>query len=126
MRIRNTTRRTVIAERVEVARSFWKKTLGLMFRGSIGDSDGFLLEFGREGPYGIWMFGMRFPIDLVFIDSRKRVVDVFESIMPVGMNPATWRVYSPSRPVKWVLELKAGRANETRTKKGDRISFSER
>ncbi len=126
MRIRNTTRRTLIADRVEVARSFWKKTLGLMFRGNIGDSEGFLLEFGREGPYGIWMFGMRFPIDLVFIDSRKRVVDVFEGIMPVSINPATWRVYTPSKSAKWVLELKAGRAKKTRTKKGDRISFPKR
>ena len=85
MKIFNETRKKAISEKSEIARSFWKKSLGLMFRGGIPDSNGFLMEFGMEGHFGIWMLGMRFPIDLVYIDSKKRVVDIFKSIKPLGL-----------------------------------------
>ena len=123
MRIFNNSRKTVLASKVEVAKGFWKKTLGLMFRSKMMDSSGFLMEFGNEGFHGIWMLGMRFCIDLVFIDPGKRVVDVFENIKPVCISPGTWRVYKPSKPAKWVLELRSGTARKTKTSPGDKISF---
>jgi uncharacterized membrane protein (UPF0127 family) len=125
MKIANMTRKTVVAETVEVAGSFWKKSLGLMFRSGIDDSAGFLMEFGKPSKdlYSIWMLGMRFPIDIIFINARKEVTDVCGNVPPVYPNPATWKVYRPTRPVKWILEVKAGRAKETRTKPGDRLSF---
>lgn len=123
MKIINETKKTVIAEKTEIARSFWRKALGLMLRSGMDDSAGFLLEFEKEGTYGIWMLGMRFPIDLVFIDSRKRVVDIFKGIKPFGFDPTSWKVYNPGKTTKWVLELKSGRVRETMTSVGDMISF---
>ena len=123
MKIINKTRKTVLADRVELATGFWRKTLGLMFRSGIRDSAGFLMEFGNEGFHGIWMLGMRFGIDLVFIDSEKKVTDIFEDIRPVSLNPMTWRVCYTSKPAKWVLELKPGRIGKTRTSSGEKLSF---
>lgn len=115
--------KTVIAEKTEIVRSFWRKSLGLMFRSGIEDSAGFLMEFGHEGRYGIWMLGMRFPIDLVFLDSRKRVIDVFRRIKPFGFDPSSWRVYHPAKPAKWVLELKSGRSEEVGIVIGKKLSW---
>jgi uncharacterized membrane protein (UPF0127 family) len=114
MKIFNSTRKTVVAENVEVAVSFFKKSLGLMFRKNIPSSRGFLMEFSREGQglHSIWMLGMRFPIDVLFLDSKKRVVDVFENVPPLSLHPRTWKVYRPSRPVKWILELSSGTARK--------------
>jgi uncharacterized membrane protein (UPF0127 family) len=122
-KIVNKTSKRVLANKVQIATGFWQKTLGLMFRSKIDDSAGFLMEFGIEGEYGIWMLGMRFGIDLVFIDSKKTVVGVFENLKPVSFNPVTWRVYKPSKPAKWVLELPAGTIGKTKTSKGDKLSF---
>jgi len=123
MRILNRTRKTVLAEEVEVAKSFRKKTIGLMFRGGIGDDKCLLMDFEREGHHSIWMLGMRFPIDLVFLDAKKRVVCVFRNVKPVGFGPKTWRVYDAPEPVKWIIELKSGRIRSTGTKTGDALSF---
>ncbi len=123
MKISNKTRKALLADKVEVATRFWKKTIGLMFRSGIDDSAGFLMEFEREGFYGVWMLGMRFAIDLIFMDSEKRIVEAFENIKPVGINPGSWRVYSPGKTARWVLELKAGRIRKTKTSTGDRLSF---
>lgn len=121
MKIFNKTRKTVLAENAEIAKGFWKKTIGLMFRNNMENSQGFMMEFEQEDFYGIWMFCMRFPIDLVFIDPEKRVVDFFENVKPFGINPKTWKVYKPGKPAKWVLELKSGRIKETRTSLGDKL-----
>lgn len=123
MKITNKTRKTVLAEKVEVATGFWHKMLGLMFRSKIADSAGFLLEFENEDFHGIWMLGMRFEIDLVFIDSGKRVVDIFENLKPISLNPIAWKVYKPTKPVKWVLELKSGRIRKTKTSVQDNLFF---
>ena len=123
MKVANASKRTVVAGEVEIARSFFSKSLGLMFRKDLGRSRGLLMEFSREGQgmYSIWMLGMRFPIDVVFISSDGTVTDVFERIPPVSLNPGTWKVYRPTRPVKWILEIPAGAAKKSRTSVGDRV-----
>jgi len=90
---------------VLVADTPWKRMKGLMFKKK---PEALLLVFDKPGCHGIWMLGMRFPIDLVFIDSEKRVVDVFEGIKPVSWNPRTWKIYKPRKPVKYALELPEG------------------
>lgn len=125
MRILNNTRKTVLVENIELARSFWKKSMGLMFRSGIEDSTGFLMEFGKESKdlYSIWMLGMFFPIDIIFINAKKEVTDVYKNVPPFSVNPYTWKVYRPTKPVKWILEVAAGVAKKSRTSVGDRLDF---
>jgi hypothetical protein len=123
MKILNATRKTIVAEKVEVAESAWQKTKGLMFRDSLGKDAGLLMEFAGETKPDIWMPFMRFSIDIIFIDEEKRVADIKENAMPISRKPGTWRIYVPKAKCKWVLEVNAGRAKETRTKIGDILRF---
>lgn len=88
-----------------VADTPWKRAKGLMFKKK---PQPLLLVFDKPGYHGIWMLGTRFSIDLVFLDSERRVVDIFEGIKPISWNPKTWRIYRPSKPVKYALELPEG------------------
>jgi hypothetical protein len=121
--VKNITRKKILVKKIELADSVGKKTKGLMFRKSLAKGTGLLMAFDYERKHEIWMLGMRFPIDIIFIDSRKRIVDIKHSAKPMGKNPMTWRVYRPRRPCKYVLETTAGLANETGTKKGDVLKF---
>jgi len=123
MKIVNKSKKTILAENVEVAKGFWKKSLGLMFRKGIKEDHCLLMEFAEEGLHGIWMMGMRFPIDIVFLDPGKRAIRIFENAKPLGMNQKTWKVYKPPRPAKWILELRAGAVRKKRTSAGDLLSF---
>ena len=125
MKMVNNTRKTEIARTVEVARSSWKKGLGLMFRSCIKENHGLLMEFSKESRdmYSIWMLGMRFPIDVVFINSERVVTDVYENVSPVSLDLKTWKVYKPTKPIKWILELKSGRCKRTKTVPGDKLLF---
>lgn len=50
------------------------------------------------------MMFVRFPIDAVFLDENEKVVDI------ATLNP--WTInYTPKKPAKYVVEMKAGTAN---------------
>jgi uncharacterized membrane protein (UPF0127 family) len=114
--IRNSTRGTVLCRKTEMAESFFRKARGLMFRKSLGRDSGMLFVFSRPGRFSFWTPFMRFPIDIVFMDSSKRVVDVRE-----GLGP--WRACRPRGSARYALELRAGTARRTGTGTGDLLEF---
>ena len=121
--IKNATKKRVIVSTFEVAESMGSKTKGLMFRGSLEKGHGLLMPFEQERKHEIWMLGMRFPIDIIFIDADKRIVDIKHSAKPMGKNPMTWRIYRPAKTCRYVLEISAGLAKETQTETGDVLEF---
>ncbi len=121
MKIINRSRKKVLAEKAELADSLWKKTKGLMFR---AQPTPLMMPFGRDGKHSIWMPFMRFPIDIIFIDSNKRVVDVKENCRPLRfLNPFTWKLFWPKKSARYVLETKAGLVESTGTEPGDVLEF---
>lgn len=124
--IKNITKKTILVRKTEMADSIGKKTKGLMFRKTLGRDSGFLMNFKRDGKHEIWMPFMRFPIDIVFIDREKRIVDIRHSVRPMGKNPETWRVYRPKEKCRYVLEVNAGLAKKTGMEIGDVLEFGNR
>ena len=72
--------------------------------------DGMLLKWDAPGTHPIWMAGMRFPLDLLWIDGDGRVLSVLPNVPPCRAEPCT--TYEPrgtDRSVA-VLELPVGEA----------------
>ncbi|UCD03045.1 MAG: DUF192 domain-containing protein [Candidatus Aenigmatarchaeota archaeon] len=115
----------IVTEDTQVARNFFSKTLGLMFRRRLDEKSGLLLEFGKESKdlYSVWMLGMFFPIDIIFINAEREITDIHENASPLSLNPVTWKVYRPTKPVKWILEVVAGRAGRAGISAGERLEF---
>jgi uncharacterized protein len=111
----NETRGTVLADRVEVARSFWARFMGLMGRRSLPPGTGLFLQGN-----GIHMFFMRFPIDAVFVarpspEGSLRVVSVHRGLRPwLGLVPLV-------RGADGVLELPVGAIDASATAPGDSL-----
>ena len=110
---RNETRDTVLAERVEIARSFWARFMGLMGRPGLNPGSGLFLHGN-----GIHMFFMRFPIDAVFVaktgaDGLRRVQSVHR-----GVRPWVWLVPFV-RGADSVLGLPVGAIDASGTVPGD-------
>jgi uncharacterized membrane protein (UPF0127 family) len=123
--ITNLTRKSVLAGEVEIASSFFSKARGLMFRSGLAEDGAMLFPFREEARTGIWMLFMRFPIDLVYVNSKGRVVGIFEHIRPVSLNPKTWKVYYPPEPARYVVELASGTVRRTGTRIGDVLNFAQ-
>jgi uncharacterized protein len=114
---RNETRDTVLAERVEVARSFWARFMGLMGRRELAPGNGLFLPGN-----GIHMFFMRFPIDAVFLakadGGARRVVSVHRGVRPwIGLVPLV-------RGAEGVLELPVGAIDASATAPGDSVRLA--
>jgi uncharacterized membrane protein (UPF0127 family) len=94
---------------------------GLMFRKSMPRNGGMLFVFPYDGRHSIWMFRMRFPIDIIWIDSKKRVVDIKWNAKPCLLFCIP---YFPRRPAKYVLEVNAGFARKKGIRIGSRVSIA--
>lgn len=112
-----------IADKIEMASGHVGKAKGLMGRKDIKDGYGMLFEFSREKYEGFWMLFMKIPIDIIFIDERKRIVDIKHSVKPISINPRTWKIYYPKKPAKWVLEMKSGTMKKLGINIGEKVDF---
>ena len=102
---------SVLAANADVALTWWQRFRGLMLRGELPAGCG--LHF--PGVTSVHTFFMRFPIDLVFLDSRGCVVKLVASKRPWGV--------SFCMQADGVLELPAGRAAQAGLCVGDRLVF---
>ncbi len=89
--------------KAELAESFWKKAVGMMFRKSLSRNSGMLFPFSYDSYHAIWMLGMIFPIDILWLSSEKKVVGMSEKAQPWSPD-----IFYPRQRVRYVLELPAG------------------
>jgi uncharacterized membrane protein (UPF0127 family) len=99
---------------LEQANTSLSRLRGLMFRQKPAS---ILFTFDRPGLHGIHSFFVSFPFDAVYLDEAGRVVDVFERVPP--FTP----YLSPSKPVRYLIELPAGQAGRLRLKPNDSVSL---
>ena len=99
-----------------------KKMIGLMYRDSLGKDEGLLFTITDPGVISatITMMNMKFSIDIVWLDSKKRVIDIAENAKP---SNSIFDSYKPTSNAKYVLELKAGEVKRFGIKKKDLMKF---
>lgn len=103
-----------ICEKVEVADSFVKRFMGLMYRKHLEENSGLLLEPCNQ----IHTFGMKFSIDTITISSDNKIRYIDNSVAPGKVRPLV-------RGGQKVLELKSGTIEKYGLKLGDTIEFQE-
>lgn len=106
----------VLASKVEFADTFWRRFRGLMFRHKFPRGSAVLFKLSKPGRYGIHMFFVRFPIDLLYIDSRFVVVELRRRLKP-------WRTHKPKAIANYLVELPAGTISRLRVKTGHKITL---
>jgi uncharacterized membrane protein (UPF0127 family) len=105
-----------------IADTFAKRMIGLMFREKLPKVDCMLFIFGSEEGQGIWMRNMCFPIDVVWIDENKRVVDIKENLKPCS-SFFNCRTYYPKRAAKYIIEFNSGTVKEKKMRGGSKLTF---
>lgn len=108
-----------------IADTFFKTMFGLMFWRTLPKNAGMLLIFWTESRLGtaITMQKMRFPIDVIWIDSKGKVVSLFESAMPCK-SFWTCKTYGPEEKAKYVLEVATGTIKRAGIKLGDKVRLN--
>jgi uncharacterized membrane protein (UPF0127 family) len=104
---------------VEIANTDEKRTVGLMYRRSLGEKAGMLFLYEPPQPIAMWMRNTYIPLDMIFISPDNRVHRIVERTEPFS------RQTIPSGgTVKGILEVNAGVAAKIGLKPGDEVRYS--
>jgi hypothetical protein len=110
--VRNTRTGKLLGDRIRRTAGGRQAAKGLLGRDALEPGEGLWIV----GILGVHTFGMRFPIDVAYLDGDLRVLHVIE-----GMKPG--RIGRLSLRTETVLELPAGTLAATETRKGDRLEI---
>ena len=95
---------------------------GLSGRDDLGQREGMLFVFDVPDLWGIWMKDMKFPIDIVWIDENLKIVNI-ENKIGTETFP---KVFFPTVPALYVLEIPSSTALSAGVSVHDRISLSKK
>ena len=109
--VRNQTRQTELGDRIWLAATAKQRRIGLLGRNGLDAGEGLWIRPCEA----VHTFGMRFSIDLVYLDRRLRVRKT-RSNVPMRRLSACLRAHS-------ILELPAGAVGSSRTQPGDQLEL---
>jgi len=111
----NTTRQAFLANHLRRADTHLSRLVGLMGTppGSLASGRGLWIV----PCHGVHTFGMRYPLDLVYLDQHLEVVHTEENVRP-------WRLAAVRMEAATVLELPPHTVYQTGTCIGDRVEIS--
>lgn len=113
--------------KVKIAKNIITQTVGLMFKKQIKKNEGLLFVFKKQIKFtflmSFWMLFTYIPLDIIWIDENKKIVDIQKNTIPWGKK--TWiktltTVYTSKKPFKYALEIKT---NDVQVKIGDKVNF---
>ena len=101
-----------------------KQVRGLMFREALLPNQGMLFVFPDADHRPFWMFQTRVPLDIIWLDEGRRVVEISPDTPPCAdPDPQTCPRYGGQALARYVLELAAGQAEARSIDVGDEILF---
>ena len=106
---------------VEIASDPELRAQGLMYRDQLRPATGMLFFFPDDGEYGFWMKNCMIPLDMIWIDSARKVVHIKTDVPPCKIEQCP--NYEPGVASRYVLELAAGEVAKRGLKVGDVLRF---
>ena len=101
-------RAEMVGDRVEVASTSRTRMVGLLGRTGLDAGEGLWIKPSS----GVHTIGMKFPIDVIGLDKKNRVIKLWRCLVPYRLTSIHWKMSS-------VLELPAGRIEECQIPLGD-------
>ena len=112
--IKNLTKKTIIIKKSACIEDIFSKFAGLMF--SKQSNKALIFRFDKEKIIALHMFFVFYPIDVLFIDKNKIIVDKKENFKPFTFCKS-------KKKAMYVIELPNGTIKNTKTRIGDKINF---
>src|ERR1700730_18695438 len=111
LRVHNRSRDTILADRALIADTSKARKTGLLKHSRLEQGEGLWITPCE----GVHTVGMKFPIDVLFLDKKRKVVKIRAAMPRWRMAACLW--------AHSVLELPSGTAAATKTAAGDQLEF---
>jgi uncharacterized membrane protein (UPF0127 family) len=96
---------------------------GMMYRESLPVGQGMLFIHTKPGNFAYWMYNVKMPLDIVWMDDDRRVVEVVANAQPCKTKASECPNYGGQMLARYVLELPAGEAARNRVEVGSVLAF---
>ncbi len=104
---------------LEVADTDETRIMGLSGRERMSENFGMLFVFPQPGKQCIWMKDMKFDLDIIWLNSDKKITAIEEGIRPESYPDA----FCPSDDSKYVIELNSGVSSRVGLQIGQKIGL---
>ncbi|MFB6147398.1 MAG: DUF192 domain-containing protein [Candidatus Nanohaloarchaea archaeon] len=108
---------------LEVADTPRERKKGLMFRRSLQNGTGMLFVFQEEKRRAFWMKNTYIPLDIIYLDAEKEVVDIDQADPQPGVPDRKLERYWSDSPAKYVIEVRQGFSARQGLEEGAEASF---
>ncbi|HKI09256.1 MAG TPA: DUF192 domain-containing protein [Nitrososphaeraceae archaeon] len=95
---------------------------GLAVKNQLKENEAMLFIFEESAKHSFWMKDMKFPIDIIWLDSASKIVHIERNLQPCA-SVFICTSYSPSVDSQYVLETVAGFAQRHNVNMGSDIDF---
>lgn len=109
-----------VALDIEIADTDFDIQTGLMYRNTMAQNQGMLFVFNDTQKRYFYMKNTRIPLDIIYIDDKKKIVSFQKNAIPFDESSLPSNV-----PAKYVLEVNAGFVDTKAIRVGDRITYTE-
>ena len=92
---------------------------GMMYRTELDENAGMLFVFDSQRYLSFWMKNTLIPLDMIFINSDKEIVDINHNATPRSTNS-----FAAAAPALYVLEVNGGYCTERNIQIGDRVDIT--
>ena len=97
---------------------------GMMFRDALAKNRGMLFVHTTDENHPYWMYQVRIPLDIIWMDHSRRIVEISANAPPCSTAPAhDCPSFGGHEKSRYVLELAGGGAALYGLKMGDQLSF---
>jgi len=110
-----------IRAEVEITQADMQK--GMMFRNELPRGHGMLFIHDRPGFYPYWMFQVKIPLDMLWMDTQHRIVEISADTPPCKTKASECGNYGGHKEAEFVLELGGGEAKRLGLHEGDTLEF---
>jgi uncharacterized protein len=107
----------------DVAETNEQRTKGLSVKDALAEKEAMLFVFDTAQEHSFWMKDMKFPIDIIWLDSDKIVVHVEHNLQPCSFD-GFCQTYKADKNALYVLETVAGFAKNHNIVEGTSVEFN--
>jgi uncharacterized protein len=112
--------------KAEVADTPLKRSVGLMYRDHLKKDHGMLFFFAQPQAWNFWMKNTMMALDLIWIDSKKRVTHIERNVPICTKSDDSCPQYRPnSDDAVYVLEIAGGTVDGYKIEKGSKLQFGQ-
>ena len=112
--IKNLTKNTVISKNIKFCNKPLAKAIGLMF--SKKSDKSLIFVFKKEKIVPLHMLFVFYPIDVLFLNKEKKIVEIKEHFRPFSF-------YSPKNKARYIIEMPEGSIGKFNLEISDKLSF---